>query len=97
MPLVLDVTVRIRVLAQDIVEDCELSGLSHSVGVHVHGFERSRRFSRARALNLSLEAGDLYIFNSNRLHAVPPVLGASDRVALGTFLGYSARELLVWA
>ena len=50
----------------------------------------------ARALNLSLDAGDLYIFNSNRLHEVPPVLGSRDRVALGSFLGYSANELLVW-
>jgi hypothetical protein len=82
---------------QEIVHDCELSGVSHSVGVHVRGFERSARFASARARNLSLRPGDLYIFNSNRLHAVPPVLGTRDRVALGTFLGYSSNELLVWA
>ena len=82
---------------EDIVKDCELSGLSHSVGVHVKGFDKSRRFNTARMHNLSLEAGDLYVFNSNRLHAVPPVLGQRDRIALGTFLGYSSKELLVWA
>ena len=47
--------------------------------------------------NLSLEGGDLYVFNSNRLHAVPPVHGMRDRIAVGTFLGYSSKELLVWA
>ena len=82
---------------QEIIHDCELSGLSPSVGVHVKGFERSRRFATARWHNLTIDAGDLYVFNSNRLHAVPPVLGGRDRVALGTFLGYSAKELLVWA
>ena len=82
---------------QEIIDDCELSGMSHSVGVHVHGFKRSKRFATARALNLSLDAGDLYIFNSNRLHEVPAVIGTRDRVGLGTFLGYSSRELLVWA
>lgn len=76
---------------EDIVDDCELSGLSHTVGVHVHGYERSRRRKEAlasrRAFNLSLAAGDLYVFNSNRLHAVPAVIGPRDRVALGTFIG----------
>ena len=56
-----------------VLQDCELSGLSHSVGVHVHGFGRSQRRRQARAFNLSLNAGDLYVFNSNRLHEVPPV------------------------
>lgn len=76
---------------EDIVDDCELSGLSHTVGVHVHGYERSRRRKEAlasrRAFNLSLAAGDLYVFNSNRLHAVPAVIGPRDRVALGAFIG----------
>ena len=58
---------------------------------------RSERFKRSRHLNLTLRAGDLYVFNSNRLHVVPPVAGTRDRVAFGAFLGYSKDELLVWA
>ena len=61
------------------------------MGVHVHGFERSARRKEAirqrRAYNLTLNAGDLYVFNSNRLHAVPAVMGPRDRVALGSFIG----------
>ena len=82
---------------EELIEDCDVSGLSHSVGVHVKGFERSERFKRSRHLNLTLRAGDLYVFNSNRLHVVPPVAGTRDRVAFGAFLGYSKDELLVWA
>ena len=82
---------------EDLLDDCDLAGLSHSVGVHVHGFDESRRGQSARALNLSLQPGDMYVINANRLHAVPTVIGPRDRITLQSFLGYSASELLIWA
>ena len=82
---------------EDLLDDCELSGISHTVGVHVQGYESSRRRARARHFNLSLQPGDLYIFNSNRLHVVPPVGIGRERIVLGSFLGYSSTELRSFA
>ena len=42
---------------EELVSDCEISGVSHTVGVHVHGFEKSRRKRQSRAYNLTLNAG----------------------------------------
>jgi hypothetical protein len=82
---------------EDLIGDCELSGLSHTVGVHVQGYDTSQRRRHARTYNLSLQPGDLYIFNSNRLHVVPPVGAGRERIVLGSFLGYSATELRSFA
>ena len=70
------------------------------VGVHVHGYHSGRGGADGgaadRAHNISsLGAGDVYVFNSNLLHEVGTVHG--HRATFGTFVGYSPRELLVWA
>ena len=57
-----------------------------------------RRFRRShRATNLTLGAGDLYIFNSNYLHQVLPVPNGPGRLTLGTFVGIDDKSMHVWA
>jgi hypothetical protein len=46
-----------------------------------------------------LEPGDLYFFNTRMIHEVPGVDGDSPRIVLATFIGYSAdrEEIFVWS
>jgi hypothetical protein len=46
-----------------------------------------------------LEPGDLYFFNTRAIHEVPGVAGEQPRVVLATFIGYSSEreEIFVWS
>ena len=46
-----------------------------------------------------LEPGDLYFFNTRCIHEVPPVQGGQPRIVLAVFIGYSQRdgEIFVWS
>jgi hypothetical protein len=59
-------------------------------------------FARQRGVEnvqVHLEPGDLYFFNTRTIHEVPGVDGPEPRVVLATFIGYSAdREgIFVWS
>lgn len=55
-----------------------------------HGIER---------VEVVLEPGDLYYFNTRMIHEVPGVEGADPRIVLAAFIGYSAgrEEIFVWS
>ena len=46
-----------------------------------------------------LEPGDLYFFNTRMIHEVPGLAGLDPRIVLATFIGYSAgrEEIFVWS
>ncbi len=46
-----------------------------------------------------LEPGDLYFFNTRMIHEVPGLAGVDPRIVLATFIGYSAgrKEIFVWS
>jgi len=46
-----------------------------------------------------LEPGDLYFFNTRMIHEVPGLAGVDPRIVLATFIGYSAdrEEIFVWS
>ena len=43
-------------------------------------------------VDLTGEPGDLYLFNSEYLHELPPILGECSRAVLGAVTGFSADE-----
>lgn len=49
--------------------------------------------------SISLNAGDFYVFNPRHIHEVPLLTGATPRIVLAVFLGYSADdpEVFVWS
>jgi Carrier-protein-independent halogenase WelO5 len=51
------------------------------------------------AVRIELEPGDLYFFNTGRIHEVPGVPGELPRVVLATFIGFSRddAEMMVWS
>ena len=55
-----------------------------------------KRLGEWRRLDLEVEEGDVYVFNSNYVHEVHAVNGPSKRVTLGAFVGYSEQELRIW-
>lgn len=48
---------------------------------------------------VELEQGDLYFFNTQCIHEVPPVQGNRARIVLAVFIGYSPddNEIYVWS
>lgn len=50
-------------------------------------------------VEVCLEPGDLYFFNTRSIHEVPGVAGELPRIVLATFIGYSADrdEIFVWS
>ncbi|MEQ8785802.1 MAG: hypothetical protein RIC55_05865 [Pirellulaceae bacterium] len=50
-------------------------------------------------LEVHLEPGDLYFFNTRSIHEVPGLAGESPRIVLATFIGYSRDrdEMFVWS
>ena len=51
------------------------------------------------AVDIKLEPGDLYFFNTGCIHEVPGVSGSDARIVLATFIGYSddRPEVYVWS
>ena len=59
-------------------------------------------FAQERAIEnveVRLDPGDLYFFNTRMIHEVPGVAGALPRIVLATFIGYSKdrNEIFVWS
>ena len=61
-----------------------------------HDYARERKIEH---VEVRLEPGDLYFFNTRLIHEVPGVAGERPRVVLATFLGYSRErgEIFVWS
>ncbi len=61
-----------------------------------HDFAAQRGIENVQ---VQLEPGDLYFFNTRTIHEVPGVDGPEPRVVLATFIGYSAarEEIFVWS
>jgi hypothetical protein len=51
------------------------------------------------SVQVHLEPGDLYFFNTRSIHEVPGVDGREPRIVLATFIGYSSGrdEIFVWS
>ncbi len=51
------------------------------------------------SIQVDLEPGDLYFFNTGMIHEVPGVPGELPRIVLATFIGYSDNvdEVMVWS
>lgn len=83
---------------ESLVQDFSVGGASHSGGVHLRGYPQSYRAKSARRARISLVAGDLYIFHSNRLHEVHEVpRGERERVTLAVSAGLGESDLALWA
>ena len=50
-------------------------------------------------VDVVLEPGDLYFFNTRNIHEVPGVAGDLPRIVLATFIGYSSdrNDIFVWS
>ena len=50
-------------------------------------------------IEVKLEPGDLYFFNTRLIHEVPGVAGEQPRIVLATFIGFSENrdEIFVWS
>lgn len=61
-----------------------------------HDFARQRGIDNVQ---VHLEPGDLYFFNTRLIHEVPGVAGTEPRIVLATFIGYSPDrdEISVWS
>ena len=61
-----------------------------------HDFARSNNIEDVEVV---LQPGDLYFFNTRSIHEVPGVAGELPRVVLATFIGYSPdrAEIFVWS
>ncbi len=61
-----------------------------------HEFAREQRIAQ---VEVRLEPGDLYFFNTRLIHEVPGLAGELPRIVLATFIGYSPdrEEIFVWS
>lgn len=61
-----------------------------------HEYAREQQIPNVQVV---LEPGDLYFFNTRLIHEVPGVAGDQPRVVLATFIGYSPErsEIFVWS
>ena len=89
----------------DVEKDCNLrlKGISKynapgPTNAFATNFDRSR-FGRRLfdARSTDIETGDIYIFNSQYLHEVHPiVVREQTRMTISTFVGFSDDEVVVW-
>ena len=61
-----------------------------------HDYAKSKAISSVQVV---LQPGDLYFFNTRCIHEVPGVAGELPRIVLATFIGYSSDrdEVFVWS
>ena len=61
-----------------------------------HDYAAQKGIERVEVI---LEPGDLYYFNTRMIHEVPGLVGRDPRIVLATFIGYSAgrNEIFVWS
>ena len=82
----------------DLLGDCSLVGVAHPIGViFKSGWNERVRAKQPRSVNVRVDAGDLYIFNSNRVHELHAVRGHPPRVTFGTFVSHSSVEMRIFA
>lgn len=62
-------------------------------------FHEYAREHNVEHVQVCLEPGDLYFFNTRSIHEVPGIAGELPRVVLATFIGYSQdrNEIFVWS
>ncbi len=62
-------------------------------------FHEYAREETIENVEVCLDAGDLYFFNTRSIHEVPGVAGQLPRIVLATFIGYSKDrdEIFVWS
>jgi hypothetical protein len=62
-------------------------------------FHDYARDSNIENVEVVLQPGDLYFFNTRSIHEVPGVAGDLPRIVLATFIGYSTSrdEIFVWS
>ncbi len=68
----------------------------HITGGTFHDFARNNGIENVEVV---LNPGDLYFFNTRCIHEVPGVAGQLPRIVLATFIGYSKDrdEIFVWS
>lgn len=64
-----------------------------------NSFHRYAADNEIANLDVVLDPGDLYFFNTGCIHEVPGVAGEDARIVLATFIGYSTdrNEIFVWS
>ena len=71
------------------------------VDPHLHNdtFHEYARDHEIASLDVILNPGDLYFFNTGCIHEVPGIAGDSARIVLATFIGYSSDrpDIYVWS
>jgi hypothetical protein len=96
--LVLQNTQLGEVSAQCILHQCLWQP---QVDSHLRGGTFHEYAAREGVANVEviLEPGDLYFFNTRGIHEVPGVAGDLPRIVLATFIGYSSdrEEIFVWS
>lgn len=72
----------------------EIDELMNTGGFHAYAAQKN-----VPHVQVNLEPGDLYFFNTGLIHEVPGVAGDLPRVVLATFIGYSEDdpEVFVWS
>ena len=62
-------------------------------------FDQYAKENNIENCQVELEQGDLYFFNTQCIHEVPPVQGNRARIVLAVFIGYSPddNEIYVWS
>ncbi len=85
-------------VAQSILHRClwEPDIDSHLQQGTFHDYAREQGIEN---IEVVLDPGDLYFFNTRGIHEVPGVAGVLPRIVLATFIGYSADrdEMFVWS
>ena len=76
----------------DIASNCTLSTYPTHHNCHVGGLDTAQLVKSQPVI----EAGDLYIFNSQHVHVVEPMDSTLRRITLGSFVSFSDREMVVW-
>ena len=72
-----------------LMSTCNQRGVAYDVGIAFPHWPRAAAMLHPREYNLTVTPGDVFIFNSNRVHEVLPVVGQQPRLVLGSFVGYS--------
>ncbi len=62
-------------------------------------FDQYAKQNNIENCQVELQQGDLYFFNTQCIHEVPPVQGNRARIVLAVFIGYSPddNEIYVWS
>ncbi len=69
------------------------------IGILTKSFYEYAEKNRIESCGVSLAEGDIYFFNSHRLHEAPRFTGNRPRIVLATFFGYTDNdpEIFVWS